>query len=388
MMVGFKTSITFSGLESQDIHRIASHRLRDKLVEAWSVPELEDSCWDAFLESTSLGHFQQSSLWARAKQTEGWDTVRVVVTLDEEMVGGFQILIRQSRFGKIGYIYKGPVLVSEESSVLTFLVEVIASTVRLNHLKAIIVQPPDQAVIDEALMRKYHLLPNHLLHVISATLLVDLSNGLDKIRDGIRKNTAIEIRQAERRGIKIRQGDERDLNVFFRLMLATCERQQTKPIPATESALHSVWSIFNKKGRIQLFLAEFEYDIVAGGLCFCFGERVTIWKKGWSGQHREKHPNQLLLFKIIEWAQQRGYKLFDFAALDPHIASALLHGNSLSENQKKSRDFIHLSFGDRPMLLPPSYIYIPNIVTRFIYRILTTNNGLKHFVKQFAYNKL
>jgi hypothetical protein len=39
--------------------------------------DTEDSGWDAFLESIAQGHFQQTSMWARAKSIEGWRPIRV-----------------------------------------------------------------------------------------------------------------------------------------------------------------------------------------------------------------------------------------------------------------------------------------------------------------------
>jgi len=347
---------------------VCSRKINGQLVVVWSSTELEDFHWDDFLESTPLGQYQQSSLWARAKSFEDWRPLRIVLTMDDRVAGGFQILIRNSRFGSIGYISKGPVVVEEDNDLLDFVMKLVISTVKTNHLKALILQPPDRSVIDGPAMARHWFLPNHLVEVISATLLVDLSDNMDAISQRIRKNTMIEIRQAERRGIKIRPGCEQDVGIFFRLMLATCERQQTNPAPATEPALLAVWQALSRRDRVRLFLAEYDGAAVAGALCLCFGDRVTIWKKGWSGQHRERHPNQLLLFKAIEWAHQHGYKFFDFAALNPDTASTLLRGEPLAEDQRKSPDFVHLSYGNHPVLLPESRIYINNFIFRIAYR--------------------
>ncbi len=50
-----------------------------------------------------MGQFQQSTIWARAKASEGWRVVRLVLTVDEEIVGGFQILWRPSWRGRVAY---------------------------------------------------------------------------------------------------------------------------------------------------------------------------------------------------------------------------------------------------------------------------------------------
>jgi GNAT acetyltransferase-like protein/peptidoglycan biosynthesis/recognition FemAB-like protein len=338
--------------------------------------ELADPAWDAFLESTPLGHFQQSSLWARAKSIEGWRPIRMVLKLDGQVSGGFQILCRRTHFGQIGYISKGPVIVSDTAPLIDFMCELVRYTIKANNLLALVVQPPDEFVGNDSFLARQGFLANHLVDVISATLLVDLPCGMDEIGRRIRKSTQADISRAKRRGIKIREGDERDIGAFFRLMLATCERQKARPVPATEAGLLEVWKAFRSRGGVRLSIAEYDGEPIAGALCLAFGERVTLWKKGWSGQHRERHPNPLLTFEAVQWSHRNGYKLFDFAALSPNIATTLLRGEPLSEKQKNSRDFFDLSFGNRPILLPPTQIYITNPVARSVYQRVVASSAL------------
>ena len=101
--------------------------------------------------------------------------------LDGRIAGGFQILTRNSRFGSIGYISKGPVLIKEDNDLLNFMLEMVVSTVKTNRLNALILQPPDKARLT-VLPTGISFLPNHLVNVISATAVVDLSRQMDKIR--------------------------------------------------------------------------------------------------------------------------------------------------------------------------------------------------------------
>src|ERR1700722_11594625 len=92
--------------------------------------ELEDRCWDKFLEETPLGQFQQSSFWGRSKSAEGWTLLRVILTIDEEIVGGFQILWRRSWFGRNGYVSKGPVALSGYSGLVEYTTRLLRKIVR------------------------------------------------------------------------------------------------------------------------------------------------------------------------------------------------------------------------------------------------------------------
>src|SRR5256885_1684080 len=91
-----------TGQAIADIAQSAKHSLIVSLNRS-----SEDPKWDTFLQATASGHFQQSSLWALVKAAEGWRPVRLVITADDTAMGGFQILVRRTRLGKVGYIYKG-----------------------------------------------------------------------------------------------------------------------------------------------------------------------------------------------------------------------------------------------------------------------------------------
>src|SRR5262245_61106752 len=90
-------------------HQAVATGVAAKGLEWHSSASLSDAACDEFLRSTPLGHFQQTSLWSQVKATEGWHILREMMLIGGEIVGGFQILYRPSRFGRVGYLSKGPV---------------------------------------------------------------------------------------------------------------------------------------------------------------------------------------------------------------------------------------------------------------------------------------
>lgn len=363
---------------------LASRVIGGREFSAWLSTSDTHPAWDDFLAAIPPGQYQQSSLWAQAKSIDGWRPLRVIITRDGQIAGGFQILTRHTRLGHIGYVSKGPVAAKEEEALIKFMVELVIAVVKTNHLQALILQPPDQSSIGDPLLRRHCFLPNHLMTVVSATLIINTAASLDEIMSGMRRTTRLELKRSEKRGMKIREGGERDLGTFFQLMKTTCQRQQTAPSPATESALHKVWQAFHPSGRIRLVLAEHENEPVAAAICLCFGDRVTFWKKGWSGGHHERHPNQLVMFDAIRWAQSRGFRQFDCLAMHHDTAVSLLNGLPLSDTQKSARDFFLLGYGGTPVLLPESYIYISNPVLRLIYRIVMASTWTRTMARCLA----
>jgi peptidoglycan pentaglycine glycine transferase (the first glycine) len=346
--------------------------------------DAEDPPWDAFLETTAQGHFQQSSMWARAKSIEGWRPIRVQLFSADDRVGGFQVLARKKRLGNIGYISKGPVLVDDDARIKQRCLEEIVSCCKRNRLQALIVQAPDHSSIQDDIFVRHRFVPNRLVGVIKATMCIDLSGSLKEVEAGFRKTARVELRQAERRGITIREGTEKDAGVFFRLMAATCERQGSLPSPASEASVLALWKAFSSRGRIRVTFAEYAGEPVAAALCLILGSRVTLWKKGWSGAQRERHPNQLVTYEAIRWAHENGYRLFDCAGMAQSTAMSLLHGEPLSDAQKQGRDFFLLGYGAKPLLLPESWVYFRNPIIRFAYSKAVSSPWLAKITRRFA----
>lgn len=357
---------------------LGSRLVGGRMVSAWLSDGLRNDAWDGFLSREPSGQFQQSSLWASAKSAEGWNPLRVMVACGEELVGGMQLLTRPTRAGLVGYGYKGPVLNSRDPELVGFALDQIVSAARRKRLRAFVMQSPAGPALDTSLLASRGFLPNRTVSFDRATLVVDLAGGMDRVRAGMRRTTAREVRQAERRGVVVREGGEADIPLFFRMMLATCARQNTGPTPATEAAVRAVWKEFHARGAARLTFAEFGGAPIAGLLCLAFGERFTAWKKGSFAEHREKRPDQFLMFEAIGHAHSRGFKLFDFAALNHQTALALTEGRPLSEDQMQILDFFNLGFGGSPVLFPDSLIFVCNPLARFAYRTVASHRWFQN----------
>ncbi len=349
--------------------QIGAIRIDGQEMVAWLSEQRDDPAWDDFLRGTSLGQFQQSSLWARAKRIQGWKPIRVKVVQGNRIVGGFQLLWRKARFWRIGYISKGPVAHPEHPLLSEFLVDVLRSAVKAGKLSAVIVQPPDLSKIMPARLPRDCFLPNVLRRVIASTLVLDITGTLESIDKRISKYTRTTLRQALRRGTAVHEGDRKDMGVFFELMAATCRRQGVKPNPGSVAALHELWDAAEPGRSLRLTFAVCKGETVAGALCLSFGETATIWKKGWNGSAGEFRPNELLYYDAIRWAHAGGHKFFDFAGLDKLTAHALIKGTPLTEQQQASRDFFHLRFGGQPRLLPEALVFFPNPFFRSAYKL-------------------
>jgi lipid II:glycine glycyltransferase (peptidoglycan interpeptide bridge formation enzyme) len=324
--------------------------------------------WDQFLEKSPNGHFEQSSGWASAKLTEGWKCYRIEFINQDKLCAGFQVLYKRLGFFKIGYISRGPVIDHSNRELIDLVFQVMKSEAVKHHLSAFIVHPPNEAhwIYQDLLEREF--LPNKLHSVTKATLLVDTYDGIERIFKQMRSSTRHKIRQGIKRNVRVYEGTQRELAVFFQLMRNTCKRQKTRSVPRKKRFLQSMWSSMHSSGHMRLTFAEINGMKVAGLISVPFGRRVTFWKKGWNDTQSALHPNDVLFYEALEWSCKNGYNVCDFASLEEDIANAIINNQPISDVHAKSRHFFNLGFGGKPFIYPQSCIWFKNPFIKDRYR--------------------
>lgn len=337
----------------------------------WISRASEDTCWDKFLRETPLGQFQQSTIWARGKHPEGWKPVRVIVTVENEIVAGFQVLWQSFWRGRLGYVSKGPVVLPGHCGLAEYVAALLQKVARKERFRALVVQPPDLCAQTSERLATSGFMMDVLASVNDATWIIDLRDGFQAVSQRMRKETRQKAKQAMNRGVGIREGGRQDLETFFELMLSTCRRQKVRPDPPDVRQLFALWDAAEPAGCIRLFFAEYRGRPLTGLLCITFGKTMSGWKRGWASVEAHRHPNDLVVYEALKWASLRGYEYFDFCALDKQIAIAMLRGSppSLPE-QEHSRHLFHIRFGGGPRLLPEARVYFPNPLIQAAYRVV------------------
>ena len=341
-------------------------------LAASTTDTVADPIWDNFLLGDPHGEYQQSGMWAALKRVEGWRCSRTVLRVGPKIIGGYQLLWRNFRWGRIGYVSRGPVPAGENEQLVDVLVGSLIQSARKLRLTALMVQPPASSRKIVTRLSPAHFVENRLLRVDTASLVVDISKGMEAVEAGMRRTTHQQLRKAARNGVSVREGDECDIPVFFQLMLETCRRQKTMPNPSSEKALKEIWWASGMSNRCRLTIAEHNDRPISGLFCIAFGKNVVFWKKGSSPQHLRLHAMEMLYHEAFEWAHAHGYRQCDFSALNRQIAEKLLNGVSLSDAHKASRDIFNLGFGGHAVLLPESYLHFPSPAISWAYRAFSS----------------
>jgi hypothetical protein len=119
---------------------------------------------------------------------------------------------------------------------------------------------------------------------------------------------------------------------------------------------------------IRLTLAECKGQVSAALISLGFGDRLTAWKKGWNGEQKQWHPNELLQDESMEWDKNMGYSVYDFTSFEHAAAERILGGEPATSLRLSARDEYHRRFGGRPKLLPRALLLIPNRFLLWSYR--------------------
>jgi lipid II:glycine glycyltransferase (peptidoglycan interpeptide bridge formation enzyme) len=340
------------------------------MLTAWQSLKPVDTQWDAFLASSPYSHFYQSSMWGEVRKLDGWQPLITVITLDDIIIGGFQMLWRRKSYlGKVGLVLKGPVVESDDPVVMKFTVATLKNTAQINGIRAMIIQPADRDDKMHARLRSSGLSENYNSAVKTNTLVVDLTKEENDILKRMKADKRSSIRKAMNMGVTIHEGTQVDLPHFFSFMVDTCKRQQVLPSPSDFSFLLKLWETFSKTGSIKLLISQYEGADVSMNLVLLTGKNAFLWKFGWSGTFGNLHPNELLNWGTLKWAKSNGYSCGDMGAIDYALAEVILKNEKVDNELSRTYSYFKVGFGGNVVPLSKGFVYIPNPIIRLGYNL-------------------
>jgi peptidoglycan pentaglycine glycine transferase (the first glycine) len=309
-----------------------------------------DDEWDDFV-SYEGGSHQQTSLWARVKRLEGWSASRVKVYggAGSHLVGGGQVLTRTvARLAAAAFVPRGPIVAGGREDVLDVVLARMASVARRRRALYLRVQPPADGWGVLRRLDGIGYLPSSS-GLPEAILRVDLRQDVDVLLARMGQSTRRYIRVAAAKGVSVRAGGREDLDVFWRCLSATADRQRFEVfrMPYYER----MWEVFAKAGRAQLLIAEHGGRALSAILLIGMGDTVEFKTGGWSGERGDLHPNEAVHWAGMQWAKDNGYSWYDLEGIDRKAAGALLDG-SADRSATKGVTRFKLGFGGEVCLLP------------------------------------
>ncbi len=313
--------------------------------------------WDAFLDELPGAHFEQLSGWAAVKARYGWETLRLVARRDGRIVGGAQVLTRRiGRFGRIGYLARGPAVPAGETALALALVRRIDTEARRERwLYGVCDHAYDGQALAAAMSDagyRPHLPGIPPSGLMGATAVIDLVGSEAELIARLRPDVRRGLARARRSGFVWREGGAADLPQFRRLMVATCTRRGAQPTPPQPDYFERLWAEMGAAGRVAVFVLRMGDEDIAAAFGFATGRTLRVWKVGWDGTHSENQPNRLLWWEMMQWARAKGFRQLDIVGLDLADAQLALRGEGSMTAFRDGTTNFKLGFGSQIRILP------------------------------------
>ncbi|MBI4160179.1 peptidoglycan bridge formation glycyltransferase FemA/FemB family protein [Candidatus Wolfebacteria bacterium] len=146
--------------------------------------------------------------------------------------------------------------------------------------------------------------------------MLDIAPGEEKLLKDMRKTTRYLIKKAQADGVTvIATNDPRHILIFNNLYESTAERQHFKAF--SRDYLEKEFGAFAPENQIQVFLAEYHGEFIAGAMVVFYGN-AAFYHQGASLNTFKKIPAPYLLqWEIIREAKRRGMEIYNFWGIAP-----------------------------------------------------------------------
>jgi lipid II:glycine glycyltransferase (peptidoglycan interpeptide bridge formation enzyme) len=144
-----------------------------------------------------------------------------------------------------------------------------------------------------------------------STVVIPLDKGTDEIWKALKKETRNQVRQSEKKGVRVTEGNADDFETWWNMYR---ENQKIKNFPITDREL--VKNAFLDREISSLFISSVDDEMAAGALVLV--SRGAMWWLGASNDELlRKRPNHLLQWEIIKWAKERNHPFYDMGGIKP-----------------------------------------------------------------------
>jgi lipid II:glycine glycyltransferase (peptidoglycan interpeptide bridge formation enzyme) len=333
--------------------------------------EPDQIAWNNFVKEFTPPHFEQSTFWAKARQSVGWIPSVLIFRKETEIVGGAQVLARRSRFlGQIGYVSHGPLLKNLPEADPLWLAHQIREAGHKGKFTYLALDLPYDGDAMIPPLRQVGFRP-HLQQLPpsglpEATLVLDLRGDIDSILAQMRASTRYEIRKGAKKGVRVRRGNRADLPLFWDMLVELCTRRNCTPNVPGIAFLNSLWDQFSSVGGIELLVASGDDQPIYCMVLLRLGGWSWAWRVGATAKCSSYHGAQVTYWEAIKLAKEKGLQVFDFLGIYAGQNGTIIGKQAVDGNPYQGITFFKLGFGGTAKKLPGAFGYFPNALVRWV----------------------
>lgn len=257
-----------------------------------------------FVSNRKKSRFLQSWQWGEFQQKNGFKVFRLGAEDNGELKAVATLIKKKLPFGNYFYCPWGPIF--EDVNAFYFLFDEIAKLAEKEKIMFLRFEP-GQDIGDKKpeIKRSLDIQP-------SKTIILDLTKSEEYLLGRMHQKTRYNIRLAEKRGVKIRDGNLGEFEKFWELLGKTGKRDGFR--------LHSM-DYYKKmleinNQYIKLFFGEFSGKIICAGIFSFFADTVTYMHGASSDENRNTMASYLLHWHVIARAKSQGFEYYDFFGIN------------------------------------------------------------------------
>lgn len=149
------------------------------------------------------------------------------------------------------------------------------------------------------------------------TILDNINCSTETLWQRIHREGRRTINRAIERGIVVHKAHKfQELKEFYSLNVEASRRAKIKIYPFSFFA--SLWNYFSPLNKIAIFIARLNDSPIGAALFLMHNEIIHLFAIGDSDYARSNriYPNDALIWHVMKWASERGFKYFDHSGVE------------------------------------------------------------------------
>lgn len=273
--------------------------------------EIDKAQWRGFVKNQPQGNvFQTPEMYEVFAHTSHNDPLILVAYEGEQMVGVLlaNVIYNGNKLTRAmtarAIITGGPIAKDQNPEIIRALIhkykEIVPSYVVYTEIRPVYDLSAIRSQLEEANFR----------FIGHYNLTLDVSQSIETLHENMHKERKRNIMQAEKAGLQFKEvTEDAEIEQIVALISRTYKR---KGVPMSYA------DIFMQVKQIMQAYVHFfaaytaEGQMIAGQVRLCYNDLVYAWFAGSDETYFKIRPNDFLMWNVIRWSHEHGYKLFDF----------------------------------------------------------------------------
>jgi lipid II:glycine glycyltransferase (peptidoglycan interpeptide bridge formation enzyme) len=276
-----------------------------------SPEEIDRHEWGAFVHNHPLGNiYQAPEFYDMIKRTKNYKPFVLFVKEANELKGVLQAVFMKegaglkAKLSARAIIVGGPLIKNNAEYILNYMLkeydvivkdEVIYSQIREIH----------ELTFSDTLI-KYAFNEELRLNIV-----VDLTQTAEQLWNNVHHKRRNEIRRAEKNMVSVKVIENLgDVERGFQILKEVYQRAK---LPLADKSLFiNCFTYLSPTNNAIFYGAYHENNLIGVMFTLCYKDRIIDWYAGSSSEHYDKNPNDIIPWRAILDAKEKGFKIFDF----------------------------------------------------------------------------